>query len=150
MLAFTIMLTWCFIVACACVVRTNKELAAEQETSCKLRVSLNSAEKEKRLAHEKAKMLLQYVDTDREYRAFDDVLRGLPRGIYRGHPYQHRIMEAKRFDLAAFNVTSDMNINNMTLTALSFDAVQLHFYGREYTGWERNGWVMVPSEALSR
>jgi hypothetical protein len=36
------------------------------------------------------------------------------------------------------------------LTVLAFNAVQLCFYGKEYTGWERDGWIIVPKEALSR
>ncbi|HEY6872776.1 MAG TPA: hypothetical protein VI298_08635 [Geobacteraceae bacterium] len=150
MIAFAIFGGWTFLVTLACLVGTNKELAEEQTTTCKLRVSLNSVQKEKELAREKAKMLLQYVDSDREYRAFDDILRGLPKGSYRGHTHQHRIMEAQQFDYAAFNAVSEPCADSMTLTVLAFDAMQLHFYGREYTGWERGGWVMVPKEALSR
>lgn len=150
MLGFTVVLSWCFIVACACVVGTNKELADEQVTTEKLRVSLDSATQEKELARGKAAMLLQHVESDREYRTFDDVLKGLPVGSYRGHPRQHRIMEAQQFDYAAFNAVSESCPDSMTVTVLAFNAVPLHFYGKEYTGWERNGWVVVPREALSK
>jgi hypothetical protein len=150
MIALAIFGGWAFVMSLACVVGTNKELSVEQAASEKLRVILNEAQREKRIAHDKAKTLLQYVDTDREYRAFDDVLRGLPKGRYRGHPHQHRIMEAKQFDYAAFNALSGPCADEMTVTVLAFDVVPLHFYGREYAGWERGGWVMVPKEALSR
>lgn len=150
MLAFTIILAWCFVVACACVLGTNRHLTEMTTIASGLRGDAREARREKELAREKAKMLLQYVDTDREYRTLDDILRGLPKGYYRGNPRQHRVMESKNFDLAAYNAVSEPCSDSMTLTVLAFDAVQLHFYGKEYTGWERGGWVMVPSEALSR
>jgi hypothetical protein len=150
MLAFTIILSWCFIVACACVLGTNNHLKEMLAIASGLRGDVREAQREKELAREKAKMLLQYVDTDREYRTFDDVLNGLPVGHYRGHPRQHRVMEAKQFDLAAYNAVSEPCADSMTLTVLAFDAVRLYFDRREYTGWERGKWVMVPKEALSR
>lgn len=149
-MAFVIILSWCFVVACGCALGFDKELLAEQVTTKQLRIRLGFAQQEKELARAKAKMLLEYVDSDREYRAFDDVLKDLPRGCYRGQPKQHQIMEAKKFDLAAYNAVSEPCLDSMTITVLAFDAVSLYLHGMEYTGWERGGWVMVPREALFR
>lgn len=150
MTAFAIILAWCFVVACACILGTNKELKELGLVINTYQKKLHDAQEVNRLAHDKAAMLLRYVETDREYKTFDRVLSELPIGNYRGHPRQHQILEAKRFDYAAHLALSEPCPDSMTVTALSFNAVPLHFYGKEYTGWERNGWVIMPKDALIR
>lgn len=113
-----------------------------------LRVELHEASRETETARHKAEMLLSYVKQDREFRAFDDVLGSLPTDVYRGYPHQHRVMEAQRFDFAAHNLATEPCSDKATITALNFEAVMLRFQGREYTGWKRGGWVMVPERAF--
>jgi hypothetical protein len=54
MQAFTIILSWCFIVACACNLGANQALASEQKTVVRLTGNLNSVISENMQAHQKA------------------------------------------------------------------------------------------------
>jgi hypothetical protein len=151
MLAAMIFLGWCLVVTSACAVGFHKELSAAKVDAEKLRVVLAQARADSEHARQKAAMLLQYVDTDREYQRFDEVLKALPvRSGFVGYPRIFEIMEAERFDFVAHHACSEKISDSLTVTKLAFEPIHLHMFGTDHTGWRRNGWVMVPESAFQR
>lgn len=148
MLAFLIVGVWCFIVALACVVGTNKELVHSLCVVSSQRSDIREYAQTSQAARDKTEGLLQYLRNDREYRAFDDVLSKLPIGAYRGNPQVYKLMESSRLPMAALHFNEDPCSIDMSITALEFEALAIHSRGKEYTGWGRNGWVILPREAL--
>lgn len=148
MVELIVVLSICLWLAVAVVVGETQRGDKMATVASGLRGELREAIREKEMARHKAEMLLPYMKQDREFRAFDDVIRSLPDDIYRGYPHQHRVYELQRFDLAAHHLTTEPCDDKATITALDFEAVPLRFRGKEYTGWKRCGWVLVPERAL--
>jgi hypothetical protein len=143
-----IVLSICLWLVAAIVVGEGQRGDKLAIDASELRSELRESNGEKESARHKAEMILPYMKQDREFRLFDDILGSLPEDVYRGYPHQHRAMEAQRFDFAARHLATEPCSDKATITALNFDAVRLNFRGREYTGWKRGEWVMVPARAL--
>jgi hypothetical protein len=80
------------------------------------------------------------------FRTLDDTLKTLPREWGKGPPY-FRMMATELFDTVAHLLCSEP-MDRTTFTSIDFDAVRFRVNGRDYPGWRRGGWILVP-DAIS-
>lgn len=147
MLAAIIILSWVLITSLACLLATNKDLTVSKIEAAKLRDRYNQVIREKELAVQKTEMLLEHVNSDREYIEFDSILSKLPLDS-RGYPYQFEVLQGTSLRMAALNFCSEDIPDEISLTKLAFNAERLWLNQKEWTGWSRSGWVLIPEKAL--
>jgi hypothetical protein len=149
MLAFTIILVWCFLVAWACALGANRELAEWQDKAKRVAKTAKDSQAASQLAHDKAEMLLHYVETDREYRTLDDILSKLPKTNDAGRSFVE-FMQMDSLHFAANVAITDAVSDRITCTKIAFKPIRFFTRnGQEYVGWCRNGWTILPERALS-
>lgn len=138
MLIYSVTLTWCFIVACACLLGNNRRTQQLEEQNAILIT-------EKTTASHKAEMIFQhFACKDRQYKQFDSVLESLPLHSDDCYPYVYQCLERDDFRIAA-NLSVTENISDaLTVTKIHFTKERLHRDGYTVTAWSRNGWVLVP------
>jgi len=141
MMAALILLSWCFLVACACVLGLGQDtVKAEKERKRQLDISRALA-REVEIMKRNAAVLLRYADSDREYKSFDQVLRGLPKECT-GHQHLVRQLELLRYDYVAhFALTETVPTAEM-VTKLAFDSETVWMNNREYQALETQ-WLAV-------
>lgn len=149
MIEVIVILTFLLLLAVAVALGESDLADKTAAVANSLRGELREAQREKETARGKAEMLLQYVKQDHEFRTFDSILKRLPADGYRGYPYQHRVMEMQRFDVAAHYFCTEPCPDEVSITALAFDAVPLRFQGKDYVGWKRGDWLLIPSKAMN-
>lgn len=145
MIAAVIVLSWCFVVAAACVLGFSRELETSIEREKQLSSSL-------RFAHKRCEMLLlELHESDRDqYKEFDRILRELPLDVP-GLPFIYDLLQGEKSHTASHCFMSKNIIpDDMVVTALRFNALRVYGIFGVTCGWERNGWVMIRGDVLDQ
>ena len=97
--------------------------------------------------------LLGYVDREpAEVIGFDKLVRILPKVSVDGQPFRYvEMLDREQFVSLAHRFVSRPITNEDWIPELQFNPIRrVGRSGYPYTGWERNGWTLLPSEALRK
>lgn len=156
MLAFVIILSWCFIVACGCALGFIREAAAAENELSQLEITQAHmlSDYSRRLEHTQTQLkdLLEYthkLNKEKGYRTFDDIVASLPaKPDGRGFPRYYEVLQRGELNFAASCFMEEVAPQELMMTRLAFNRVVLLWCGREIFGWERNGWVLFHKEVF--
>ena len=147
-----VVVTWLFVILAAAVLGAHIQLREEAEKYEKLERAAKTAYREQNRS--KFALDQMFSELKRLQRdglgSFDKILAGLPREGARHHDL-HRAVEFHDMNWAVGLMDAGAAAKDMTLTHLDFrrEVVCVPRSPQyEYLAWSRNGWTLVPSEAL--
>jgi hypothetical protein len=142
MIVALIILSWCFLVACACCLGFSRTIQKRTEQRDKALQAAARCERSMQDMLYKTTALVYYVKTSEELKEFDQVLEYLTR--CKGWEKSVNIAVLPPLKVAQVYHGTELRPEMFT-KSLQFEYRELStYYGYKAGIWTRNGWVFVP------